>query len=146
MDMKTGTKSAPSFSKCYTALIGAFDPEEIIFLLYMEHHTWLSNRGYPTVRSQQYHMMRMAIGRRIFKQCVDRFTHIGLLELIVVDNSYDYILDMRLYSKLVAILDGFKSTMMARHFCDEFLNCASEKLLADINSEMVEEWIKKQQQ
>ena len=56
------------FFKCYAALVGAFDPAEVIFILYMEQMTALCRMGYNTTHSQQYHMMRMAIGKRLFKR------------------------------------------------------------------------------
>ena len=42
------------FKKCFTGLVGAFTPEEVIFMLYMADRTRLREKGYDTLRSKRY--------------------------------------------------------------------------------------------
>ena len=42
------------FMKCFTGLVGAFTPEEVIFMLYMADRTRLREKGYDTLRSKRY--------------------------------------------------------------------------------------------
>lgn len=132
------------FFKCYAALVGAFDPAEVIFILYMEQMTALGRMGYSTSHSQQYHMMRMAIGKRLFKKYVEKFTKMKLLiKVITSDGNIDFGIDIKLYEKLVLVLDSFKSTMQARQFCDDMFGDSSVVSLVDLNSNMLDEWRKK---
>lgn len=132
------------FFKCYAALVGAFDPAEVIFILYMEQMTALCRMGYNTTHSQQYHMMRMAIGKRLFKKYVEKFTKMKLLiKVITSDGNIDFGIDIKLYEKLVLVLDSFKSTMQARQFCDDMFGSSSVVSLVDLNSNMLDEWRKK---
>ena len=131
------------FFKCYAALVGAFDPAEVIFILYMEQMTVLSRMGYRTTHSQQYHMMRMAIGKRLFRKYVDKFTKMKLLiKILTSDGNVDFGIDIDLYNKLVLFLDSFKSTMIARQFCDEMFGGSSVVSLADLDTKMLDEWKK----
>ena len=132
------------FFKCYAALVGAFDPAEVIFILYMEQMTALCRMGYNTTHSQQYHMMRMAIGKRLFKKYVEKFTKMKLLiKVIMSDGNIDFGIDAKLYEKLVLVLDSFKSTMQARQFCDEMFGGNSVVSLVDLDSNMLDEWKQK---
>ena len=84
------------FFKCVAALVGAFDPAEVIFILYMEQMTALCRMGYNTTHSQQYHMMRMAIGKRLFKKYVEKFTKMKLLiKVITSDGNIDFGIDTK---------------------------------------------------
>ena len=132
------------FFKCYAALVGAFDPAEVIFILYMEQMTALGRMGYSTSHSQQYHMMRMAIGKRLFKKYVEKFTKMKLLiKVAMCDGNIDFGIDTKLYEKLVRTLDSFKSTMLARQFCDEMFGGSSVVSLADLDANMLDEWKQK---
>ena len=132
------------FFKCYAALVGAFDPAEVIFILYMEQMTTLGRLGYSTSHSQQYHMMRMAIGKRLFKKYVEKFTKMKLLiKVAKCDGNIDFGIDTMLYEKLVRTLDSFKSTMLARQFCDEMFGGNSVVSLVDLDAEMLDEWKQK---
>ena len=59
------------FMKCFTGLVGAFTPEEVIFMLYMADRTRLREKGYDTLRSKRYYMENMEMGSRIFDKCVE---------------------------------------------------------------------------
>ena len=132
------------FFKCYAALVGAFDPAEVIFILYMEQMTALSRMGYSTSHSQQYHMMRMAIGKRLFKKYVEKFTKMKLLiKVVMCDGNIDFGIDTKLYEMLVRTLDSFKSTMLARQFCDEMFGSSSVVSLVDLDAKMLDEWRQK---
>ena len=65
--------------KCFTGLVGAFTPEEVIFMLYMADRTRLREKGYDTLRSKRYYMENMEMGSRIFDKCVEKTTRMGLL-------------------------------------------------------------------
>ena len=66
--------------------------------------------------------MRMAIGKRLFKKYVEKFTKMKLLiKVAKCDGNIDFGIDTTLYEKLVRTLDSFKSTMLARQFCDEMI-------------------------
>lgn len=122
-------------------IIGAFDPEEVIFMLYMGHITQLYKLGYRTCNSQQYHMMRMGIGRRIFKKCEERFIKIGLLHKEVLPKSIvRYSLNFTSYYKLVNILNLTQCTEMNRRFCDELLNDPNAMLIDDISENTMRQW------
>lgn len=58
--------------KCFTGLVGAFTPEEVIFMLYMADRTRLREKGYDTLRSKRYYMENMEMGSRIFDKCVEK--------------------------------------------------------------------------
>ena len=68
--------------KCFTGLVGAFTPEEVIFMLYMADRTRLREKGYDTLRSKRYYMENMEMGSRIFDKCVEKTTRMGLLETL----------------------------------------------------------------
>ena len=72
------------FMKCFTGLVGAFTPEEVIFMLYMADRTRLREKGYDTLRSKRYYMENMEMGSRIFDKCVEKTTRMGLLERVPV--------------------------------------------------------------
>lgn len=134
------------FLKCYTSLIGSFDPDEVIFMLYMGHITKLKQLGYRTNYTQQYHMMRMGIGRRIFKKCEERFIKIGLLYKDILPKSVvRYLFDLNHFYSLVETIDAFKCTETARRFCDELLDGPNAMLISDITIELVREWAQKDQ-
>lgn len=40
------------FLKCFSGLVGAFPPEEVIFMMYMADRTRLREKGYDTLRSK----------------------------------------------------------------------------------------------
>lgn len=133
------------FLKCYTSLIGSFDPGEVIFMLYMGHITKLKQLGYRTNYSQQYHMMRMGIGRRIFKKCEERFIKIGLLYKDILPKSIvRYLFNFARFYDLVEILDNFKSTETSRRFCEELLDGPRAMKIDDITEEFIREWIEQE--
>ena len=110
----------------------------------MEQMTALGRMGYNTTHSQQYHMMRMAIGKRLFKKYVEKFTKMQLLiKVITSDGNIDFGIDTKLYEKLVLVLDSFKSTMQARLFCDEMFGGSSVVSLVDLDANMLDEWKQK---
>ncbi|MBR5801798.1 MAG: hypothetical protein IKY25_03515 [Alistipes sp.] len=132
------------FLKCYSSLMGAFDPEEVIFLLYMGHITKLGQLGFRTTQSQQYHMMRMGIGRRVFKKCEERFLKIGLIDKDVMPKSIvQYWLCIRSYYKLINILAFFKCTETSRRFCEEVLNGPNAMQVRDLDKECVGLWFER---
>lgn len=134
----------PRFFKCYAALVGAFDPAEVIFILYMEQQTALVRMGYSSTRSQQYHMMRMSIGRRLFKKYIEKFSKMKLLIMSpTADGGIDFCIDTLLYEKLVLALDNFRSTIQARKFCDEYFGGKEVVPLTNLDSDMLDEWNKK---
>ena len=47
--------------KCFTGLVGAFTPEEVIFMLYMADRTRLREKGYDTLRSKRYYMENLSL-------------------------------------------------------------------------------------
>ena len=94
------------FMKCFTGLVGAFTPEEVIFMLYMADRTRLREKGYDTLRSKRYYMENMEMGSRIFDKCVEKTTRMGLLERVPVSGMYDYLWHMDSYNRLVGILGG----------------------------------------
>ena len=67
--------------KCFTGLVGAFTPEEVIFMLYMADRTRLREKGYDTLRSKRYYMENMEMGSRIFDKCVEKTTRMEILFL-----------------------------------------------------------------
>ena len=93
--------------KCFTGLVGAFTPEEVIFMLYMADRTRLREKGYDTLRSKRYYMENMEMGSRIFDKCVEKTTRMGLLERVPVSGMYDYLWHMDSYNRLVGLTRNF---------------------------------------
>lgn len=105
------------FMKCFTGLVGAFTPEEVIFMLYMADRTRLREKGYDTLRSKRYYMENMEMGSRIFDKCVEKTTRMGLLERMPVSGMYDYLWHMDSYNRLVGILAELGNPFSTRAFC-----------------------------
>ena len=76
------------FLKCFSGLLGAFSPEEVIFMVYMAERTRLREKGYDTLRSKRYHMESMEIGSRLFDKCVKKATCMGLLKRVPLGGMY----------------------------------------------------------
>ena len=47
-------------------MLGVFDPEEIVFMLYMADLSRLRGKGFDTLRSKRTHMANTGIGSRLF--------------------------------------------------------------------------------
>ena len=105
------------FLKCFSGLVGAFPPEEVIFMMYMADRTRLREKGYDTLRSKRYHMESMEIGLRLFDKCVRKATCMGLLKRVPLSGMYDYLWDMHAYDRLVRILAELKTSFCAKAFC-----------------------------
>lgn len=101
--------------KCFTGLVGAFTPEEVIFMLYMADRTRLREKGYDTLRSKRYYMENMEMGSRIFDKCVEKTTRMGLLERVPVSGMYDYLWHMDSYNRLVGILAELEILFLPGH-------------------------------
>ncbi|UVV58198.1 hypothetical protein NXY28_18160 [Bacteroides thetaiotaomicron] len=77
---RNGASQGAPFLKCYSRMLGVFDPEEIVFMLYMADLSRLRGKGFDTLRSKRTHMANTGIGSRLFDRCVRRMTALGLLE------------------------------------------------------------------
>ena len=66
-----------------------------------------------------------------------------LIKVVMCDGNIDFGVDTKLYEKLVRTLDSFKSTMLARQFCDEMFGSSSVVSLVDLDTTMLDEWKQK---
>ena len=88
---KNGASQGAPFFKCYSRMLGVFEPEEIVFMLYMADLSRLRGKGFDTLRSKKTHMVNTGIGSRLFDRCVRRMTALGLLERVPLKGMYDYV-------------------------------------------------------
>ena len=95
-------------------MLGVFDPEEIVFMLYMADLSRLRGKGFDTLRSKWTHMANTGIGSRLFDRCVRRMTALGLLERVPLKGMYDYLWDRQAYERLIEILNAPTSALDAR--------------------------------
>lgn len=127
------------FMKCFTGLVGAFTPEEVIFMLYMADRTRLREKGYDTLRSKRYYMENMEMGSRIFDKCVEKTTRMGLLERVPVSGMYDYLWHMDSYNRLVGILAELGNPFSTRAFCHRMFD-VEKRTVASVSDEEVSQW------
>ena len=111
---KNGASQGVPFFKCYSRLLGVFEPEEIVFMLYMADLSRLRGKGFDTLRSKKTHMANTGIGSRLFDRCVRRMTALGLLKRVPLKGMYDYLWDGRAYERLITILNAPASALDAR--------------------------------
>ena len=103
---KNGASQGVPFFKCYSRLLGVFEPEEIVFMLYMADLSRLRGKGFDTLRSKKTHMANTGIGSRLFDRCVRRMTALGLLKRVPLKGMYDYLWDGRAYDAPASALDA----------------------------------------
>lgn len=127
------------FMKCFTGLVGAFTPEEVIFMLYMADRTRLREKGYDTLRSKRYYMENVEMGSRIFDKCVEKTTRMGLLERVPVSGMYDYLWHMDSYNRLVGILAELGNPFSTRAFCHRMFD-VEKRTVASVSDEEVSQW------
>lgn len=130
------------FMKCFTGMVGAFTPEEVIFMLYMADRTRLREKGYDTLRSKRYYMENMEMGSRIFDKCVEKTTCMGLLERIPVSGMYDYLWHMDSYNRLAGILAELGTPFCAKAFCHRMFD-VEKRTVASVSDEEVSQWKEK---
>ena len=112
-------KEQAYFYKVFKGLVMGFGMCEAAFMAYMANLAECRNRGYVTVCSLRIHLAATGMGRRIFEQFVNRSIRMGLLEKVPVDGKYDYIWDMKAYSRLVEIVSTTSDSARLRTFCKE---------------------------
>lgn len=127
------------FMKCFTGLVGAFTPEEVIFMLYMADRTRLREKGYDTLRSKRYYMENMEMGSRIFDKCVEKTTRMGLLERVPVSGMYDYLWHMDSYNRLVGILAELGNPFFYQGILSSDVRCG-KRTVASVSDEEVSQW------
>lgn len=124
------------FLKCFSGLVGAFPPEEVIFMLYMADRTRLREKGYDTLRSKRYYMENMEMGSRIFDRCVAKTTRMGLLERVPVGGMYDYLWHMKAYDRLVRILAELGTSFCAKAFCRQTFDTEKRTVMSVSDGEI----------
>ena len=127
------------FLKCFSGLLGAFSPEEVIFMVYMAERTRLREKGYDTLRSKRYHMESMEIGSRLFDKCVKKATCMGLLKRVPLGGMYDYLWDMCAYDRLVKILAELKTSFCTKAFCRQVLD-VEKRTVMSVSDKEVYRW------
>ncbi len=127
------------FLKTYCALVGAFQPDEVVFMAYMADLANLRGKGYNTIRSKREHMANTAIGLRVFDKCVAKMTGMGLLEKIPVGGMCDYVWDMEAYRRLVEMLAGIRIPARRNSFCKTFFE-GQERDVRSIRDSEIDEW------
>ena len=126
------------FFKCYSRMLGVFEPEEIVFMLYMADLSRLRGKGFDTLRSKRTHMANTGIGSRLFDRCVRRMTALGLLERVPLKGMYDYLWDGRAYERLITILNAPASALDARAVGRQ-LFVSMERNILSISDKEIEE-------
>ena len=134
-----GWKGLP-YLKCYSALRGAFKPAEIIFMMYMDDLSRLREKGYRTSRGKRAHMAATNLGLRAFGRCVEKMTHMGLLEQRLEKGACTaYFWDVRSYARLVRMLHSIGDSSRSAAFCRQFFD-VGKRSVASITDEEVECW------
>lgn len=128
------------FLKCFSSLVGAFTPEEVIFMLYMADRARLREKGYDTLRSKRYYMENMKIGSRIFDKCVEKTTSMGLLERISVSGMYDYLWNMEAYGRLVRVLAELRTSFRIKAFCHQMFE-VEKRTVMSVSDKDVRRWL-----
>lgn len=119
-------------------MLGVFDPEEIVFMLYMADLSRLRGKGFDTLRSKRMHMANTGIGSRLFDRCVRRMTALGLLERVPLKGMYDYLWDRQAYERLIEILNAPTSALDARAV-GRHLFVTMERNILSISNKEIEE-------
>lgn len=119
-------------------MLGVFDPEEIVFMLYMADLSRLRGKGFDTLRSKKTHMANTGIGSRLFDRCVRRMTALGLLERVPLKGMYDYLWDRQAYERLIEILNAPTSALDARAV-GRHLFVTMERNILSISNKEIEE-------
>ena len=127
------------FLKCFSGLVGAFPPEEVIFMMYMADRTRLREKEYDTLRSKRYHMESMEIGSRLFDKCVKKATCMGLLKRVPLGGMYDYLWDMCAYDRLVKILAELKTSFCTKAFCRQVFD-VEKRTVMSVSDKEVYRW------
>jgi hypothetical protein len=135
---KNGVPCDTPFFKCYSRLLGVFEPEEVVFMLYMADLSRLRGKGFETLRSKRMHMANTGIGSRLFDRCVRRMTALGLLERVPLKGMYDYLWDGRAYERLIKILNVPASALDARSV-GRHLFVTLERNILSISDKEIEE-------
>ena len=107
-------------------MLGVFDPEEIVFMLYMADLSRLRGKGFDTLRSKRTHMANTGIGSRLFDRCVRR------------KGMYDYLWDRQAYERLIEILNAPTSALDARAV-GRHLFVTMERNILSISNKEIEE-------
>ena len=135
---RNGASQGAHFLKCYIRMLGVFDPEEIVFMLYMAVLSRLRGKGFDTLRSKRTHMANTGIGSRLFDRCVRRMTALGLLERVPLKGMYDYLWDRQAYERLIEILNAPTSALDARAV-GRHLFVTMERNILSISNKEIEE-------
>lgn len=135
---RNGASQGAPFLKCYSRMLGVFDPEEIVFMLYMADLSRLRGKGFDTLRSKRTHMANTGIGSRLFDRCVRRMTALGLLERVPLKGMYDYLWDRQAYERLIEILNAPTSALDARAV-GRHLFVTMERNILSISNKEIEE-------
>ncbi|WP_018667182.1 hypothetical protein [Bacteroides gallinarum] len=114
----TAGKGNTGYAKCYRGLYRAFEPHEVIFMLYMNDLAYLRQQGYDTLRSKRLHRLHTNIGPRAFDHCVEKTTAMGLLVRVPANGMFDYLWDRRQYERLVEIVTSTASIVALQEFCN----------------------------
>lgn len=128
-------KEQAYFYKVFKGLVMGFGMCEAAFMAYMANLAERRNRGYATVCSLKIHLAATGMGRRTFEQYVDRSIRMGLLEKIPVDGKYDYIWNMKAYSRLVEILSTTMDSVRLRTFCKEIFEQQNRDVMSVTDDE-----------
>lgn len=130
----------PPYLKCYSSLLGAFKPAEIIFMMYMDDLNRLREKGYRTPRGKRAHMAATNLGLRTFEGCVAKMTCMGLLEQRFEKGACTvYFWEPQLYARLVRILHNIGNVSRSAAFCRQFFD-AGKRSVSSITDEEVERW------
>ena len=135
---RNGAPCDAPFLKCYSRMLGVFEPEEVVFMLYMADLSRLRSKGFEPLRSKRTHMANTGIGSRLFDRCVRRMTALGLLERVPLKGMYDYLWDGRAYERLITILNAPASALDARTVGRQ-LFVSMERNILSISDKEIEE-------
>lgn len=130
-------KKAPGFYKFYKGLMMAFKLPESAFMAYMADQNQLREKGHNTVRPMRTHLNRLGIGRRTFEHCVEKCMRMGLLERIPIDGMFEYVWDMRVYDKLLRIVNASSSYLALQDFCDRVFE-KEQRSVSSVTEEEIE--------
>lgn len=130
-------KSTPiSFVKMNLNLCYLFDQQEFCFLAHLLHLDFIRKCNYNTSFSRDFMLKKFRMNRRIFQRCTNRFTDLGLLEKKRQGVHIDYLMNQKLYQRLVEILCATQDIFAVSEFCEREFIKAGRKIESITDSEI----------
>lgn len=117
-----GENRTAGFTKLHINLCYLFDHQEICFLMHLVHIDFVRSCGYNTAYGRDFMFKKFKMNMRVFQRCTNRFTEMGLLEKKRKGLHFDYLLNQKLYQRLLEIMCATNDVFVLTEFCErEFI-------------------------